>query len=226
MAVQRFKLPLNNAAFPFVSTEAARAVFVPGLDAAARTPRGFVGAEDSVDYNLTQILYGENFMPVGSGVRSVGYSQLIAPTSNTDFDSIFPLRDEEENVVLYSPGGGKNYVYNSILSSWSSTTIPTIYGKTFSVDSDVTQSRVTYAYVDGFTFVCFGRLKSNDTIPVDMSLLYWDSSTQSLVAPAALISNLPFPTGEIDGISSAGRQSWTDLRIHDYGYAGYILEFF
>jgi len=203
MAVQRFKLPLNNAAFPFVSTEAARAVFVPGLDAAARTPRGFVGAEDSVDYNLTQILYGENFMPVGSGVRSVGYSQLIAPTSNTDFDSIFPLRDEEENVVLYSPGGGKNYVYNSILSSWSSTTIPTIYGKTFSVDSDVTQSRVTYAYVDGFTFVCFGRLKSNDTIPVDMSLLYWDSSTQSLVAPAALISNLPFPTGEIDGISSA-----------------------
>ncbi len=203
MAVQRFKLPLNNAAFPFVSTKAPRAVFVPGLDTAGRAPRGFTGAEDSVDYNLAQILYGENFMPVGSGVRSVGYSQLIVPTANTDFDSIFPLRDEEENVVLYSPGGGKNYVYDASLTAWNSTTIPSIYGKTFSVGSDPAESRVTYAYVDGFTFVCFGRLKSNDAIPVDMSLLYWDSTAQALVNPGSLISNLPFPAGEIDGISGA-----------------------
>lgn len=203
MAVQRFKLPLNNAAFPFVSTEAPRAVFIPGLDVAPRAPRGFVASSASADYDLTQIIYGENFMPVGSGVRSVGYKQLIAATVNTDFDSIFPLRDEDENVVLYSPGGGKNYVYNESTSSWGSTTIPTIYSKTFDPGSSPSNSRVTYAYVDGYTFICFSRLKSNDVTPVDMSLLYWNSTTQALATPSTLVTNLPFPAGEIDGIASS-----------------------
>lgn len=39
MAIQRFKIALNNALFPLVSTKAQRAVFVPGLDSAPRTPR-------------------------------------------------------------------------------------------------------------------------------------------------------------------------------------------
>lgn len=203
MAVQRFKLPLNNAAFPFVSTEAPRAVFIPGLDVAPRAPRGFVASSASADYDLTQIIYGENFMPVGSGVRSVGYKQLIAATVNNDFDSIFPLRDEDENVVLYSPGAGKNYVYDESTSSWTSTTIPTIYSKTFDPGCDPADSRVTYAYVDGYTFICFSRLKSNDVTPVDMSLLYWNSTTQALATPSTLITNLPFPAGEIDGIASS-----------------------
>lgn len=90
MAIQRFRLALNNASFPFVSTEAPRATFVPGLDLPNRAPRGYVAGPESADYNLTQIIYGENFMPVGSGVRSVGYKQIIAPTVNTDFDSVFP----------------------------------------------------------------------------------------------------------------------------------------
>lgn len=203
MAVQRFKLPLNNAAFPFVSTGAPRAVFIPGLDVAPRAPRGFVASNDSADYDLTQIIYGENFMPVGSGVKSVGYREVIAGISAIDFDSIFPLRDEDENVVLYSPGGGKNYVYNDTTSAWTSTTIPSIYGKAFDGTSDPTYSKVTYAYVDGFTFVCFSRLKSNDATPVDMSLLYWNSTTKALAQPGALISNLPFTAGTIDGITSA-----------------------
>lgn len=203
MAVQRFKLPLNNAAFPFVSTEAPRAVFIPGLDVAPRAPRGFVAGNESADYDLTQIIYGENFMPVGSGVRSVGYEEIIPGISSIDFDSIFPLRDEDENVVLYSPGGGKNYVYNDTTSAWVSNTIPSIYSKTFATGSDPTVSRVTYAYVDGFTFVCFSRLKSNDATPVDMSFLYWNSATKALAQPGALISNLPFAAGTIDGITSA-----------------------
>lgn len=215
MAVQRFKVPLNNAAFPLISTEAARSVFVPGLDVASRAPRGFVASDDSADYNLAQILYGENFMPVGNGVRSVGYSQLIAPTANTDFDSIFALRDENENVVLYSPGGGKNYVYDNSLATWSSTTIPTIYSKTFSPTSDPTTSKVTYAYVQGYTFVCYSRLKSNDATPVDMSLLYWNAATQSLAVPTGLIDNLPFPAGEIDGIAASNGYliMWSGITI-------------
>ena len=110
MAVQRFKVALNNARFPLLSTKAQQAVFVPGLDSAPRTPRIFMGADESIDHNLAQVIYSENVMPSSEGIRSVGYSQLIAPTVNGDFDSIFALRDAAENTVLYSPAGGQNYV--------------------------------------------------------------------------------------------------------------------
>lgn len=221
MAVQRFKLALNNASFPFVSTEAPRAVFVPGLDTAARASRGFVAGNESADYNLTQIIYGENFMPVGNGVRSVGYKQLIAPTINTDFDSIFPLRDQDENYVIYSPGKGKNYVYDDTTSAWTTETIPSIYGLTLAAGSNPANSKVTYAYVDGFTFVCFSRLKSNDPSPVDMSILLWDPTTKTFSDPSAVIQNLVSPTGgkmvvgEIDGISSSSGYLivWSGIQV-------------
>lgn len=209
MAIQRFKLPLNNAAFPFASVDSPRAVFVPGLDGAARASKGFVAGPESADYNLTQILYGENFMPVGPGVRSVGYKQLIAPTVNTDFDSIFPLRDQDENYVIYSPGKGKNYVYDDGASAWTSETIPSIYSLTLASGSNPANSKVTYAYVDGYTFVCFSRLKSNDATPVDMSLLLWDPTTKTFSPASSVVSNLFSATGgkmnvgEIDGISSS-----------------------
>lgn len=221
MAVQRFKLALNNASFPFVSTEAPRAVFVPGLDTAARASRGFVAGNESADYNLTQIIYGENFMPVGNGVRSVGYKQLIAPTVNTDFDSIFPLRDQDENYVIYSPGKGKNYVYDDTTSAWTTETIPSIYSLTLDSGSNPANSKVTYAYVDGFTFVCFSRLKSNDPSPVDMSILLWDPATKTFSTPSAVIQNLFSPTGgkmvvgEIDGISSSSGYLivWSGIQV-------------
>lgn len=215
MATQRFRLPLNNAVFPFVSTKAPRAVFIPGLDIAPRTARGFTGGPESADYDVAQIIYGENFMPVGKGVKSVGYRQLIAPTVNEDFDSIFALRDEDENTVLYSPAAGKNYIYDTGAGAWSSDPIESVYGLTFHASSDPAESRVTYAYVDGYTFVCFSRLKSNAGTPVDMSLMYWDAATQSLAAPGALLANLPFAAGTIDGISSAAGYLiiWSGLTI-------------
>ena len=39
MAIQRFKVALNNALFPLVSTKAQRAAFVPGLAAAREVDR-------------------------------------------------------------------------------------------------------------------------------------------------------------------------------------------
>lgn len=103
MTIQRFKLAFNNARIPLVSTQASRAVFVPGIEAGSRATQGAAGSKEStMDYQAAQLIYAENVMPVPSGVRSVGYAQRIAPTVNTDFDSIFALRDEDENTVLYS----------------------------------------------------------------------------------------------------------------------------
>ena len=58
MAIQRFKVSLNAARFPLVSTKGQRAVFIPGLDSAPRTPRTFMGSNESVDYDTPQVLYG------------------------------------------------------------------------------------------------------------------------------------------------------------------------
>ena len=201
MAIQRFKVALNNALFPLVSTKAQRAAFVPGLDAAPRTPRIFMGEDESVDYNLSQVIYAENVMPVAEGIHSVGYRQLIAPTVNEDFDSIFALRDDQENTVLYSPAGGKNYVYNKTLGQWSSDPIAAVFGKTLAAGLDPANSKVTYCYVDGKTFVCFSRLKATDN--TDMSIMFWDPATKSLIPAGSLISNLPFAAGTIDGVSSS-----------------------
>ena len=201
MAIQRFKVALNNALFPLVSTKAQRAAFVPGLDAAPRTPRIFMGEDGSVDYNLSQVIYAENVMPVAEGIHSVGYRQLIAPTVNEDFDSIFALRDDQENTVLYSPAGGKNYVYNKTLGQWSSAPIAAVFGKTLAAGRDPANSKVTYCYVDGKTFVCFSRLKATDN--TDMSIMFWDPTTKSLIPAGSLISNLPFAAGTIDGVASS-----------------------
>lgn len=203
MAIQRFKVSLNAARFPLVSTKGQRAAFIPGLDTAPRTPRTFMGSTESVDYNLSQIIYGENIMPVSEGLKSVGYSQLIAPTVNTDFDQIFALRDDAENTVLYSPAAGKNYIYDDALSAWTTTTFFDIHGVVIDPASPNTEAtaQVTYAYVDGKTFVCYSRLLA--TGGTDASILFWNPTTKALEPAGALIANSPFAVGTIDGISSS-----------------------
>jgi hypothetical protein len=203
MAIQRFKVSLNAARFPLISTKGPRAVFIPGLDSAPRTPKTFMGSTESVDYDTAQILYGENIMPVAEGVKSVGYSELIAPTVNSNFDQIFALRDDVENTVLYSPAAGSNYIYDDGAGAWTTTTFAAIHGAVIDPASPNTEATasVTYAYVDGKTFICYSRLlKTGGT---DASILFWNPVTKALTPAGALIANLPFAAGTIDGISSS-----------------------
>lgn len=225
MAVQRFKLALNAAEFPLLSTHAPRAVHIPALDSSPRTPRTFMGADINIDYNLPQIIYCENVMPTKQGIKSVGYQQVIAPTVANDFDSIFPLRDANENTVLYSPSRGKNYIYDDVAGAWSTETIPEIWGLTLAGGSVPSTSGVTYAYVDGKTFVCYSRLKS--TTGVDMSIMQWDSATKSLAPSTSIVTNLPFPAGEIDGISSSSGYLlvWSGLTIAWAPFSGAAFDF-
>lgn len=229
MAINRFKVALNAARFPLVSARGQRAVFVPGLDAAPRTPRYFTGADESADYGLAQILYSENVMPTANGIASVGYSQLIAATVNSDFDQIFPLRDADENTVLYSPSKGKHYIYDSLLALWSTTTFLAINGAAISGVSPNTEAtaRVTYAYVDGKTFVCYSGLLKTAIPPTDASILFWNPATRTLTPAGVLITNLPFSAGTIDGISSSNGYLlvWSGLTVAWAAFDGAAFNF-
>lgn len=203
MTIARYKVALNPARFPLVSTKGSRAVFIPGLDSAPRTPEAFMGSAVSADYNMTQVLYAENVVPLAEGYGSVNYVNRIAATVNSDFSNMFPLRDADENAVLYSPSAGKNYVYDPVAGAWESNTIASIFPTLTLASGSTTpqNARVSYAYVSGYTFICYSKLIS--TTGVDMSIMYWEPGTSALTAATALVTDIPFDAGTIDGIASS-----------------------
>lgn len=230
MAVSRFKLAFNNAAIPLLSIKAQRAVFVPSLDSAPRTPRGFYGEETSRDDNTAQVIYAENVLPVAEGLRSVSYEQIAVPTTETDFKEAITVRDDEEVTYIFSPSANKNYLYDQALDTWTSTPLEGLISPLlFHADSDPTLSRVTFAYVDGYTFICYSRLKSDETTPQDLSIYAWDPvlKTFSSATVAGTITNLPFPAGEVDGISSSNGYLivWSGLEVAWARYGGVGTEF-
>jgi hypothetical protein len=231
MAVSRYKLALNNARFPLVSEWGSRAVLIPSMDVAGRANRGFQGSEENIDYDVPQIIYGENFVPVTNGVKSVSYLRIIDPTVNDDFDQIFPLRDETENTVLYSPGDGQNYVYDKLAGLWTTQPSTVLYGVyNYQLSGDTPESpataQVTRAYVDGKTFVCYSRigLRLNTDPPTPMtkdgSIFLWEPTTSTLVpidaAGNTIIANLPLQPGQIGGVAGSNGYLliWSGLTIY------------
>lgn len=203
MAIQRAKVALNAARFPFVSTKGSRSVFVPSLDSAPRTPRQFVGNDASIDYNTPQTIYLENVMPVSEGLRSVGWRQKIASSGSPVFGTLLTLRDNKEGITLYSPAGGLNMIFNETTDTWESFPWETIWGASPGGGSTNTPAtaEVTIAYVNGVTVICYSRIKSaSDT---DMSLMYWDNNTEELQPGSFGFYNIPFDPGTIDGVSAS-----------------------
>lgn len=239
MSIQRYKIALGNARFPLVSIWAQRAVVIPAADLTTRTFRAFQGAEENLDYDIPQILAGENFVPVANGVKSVSYHRIINPTVNDDFDQIFPLRDEDENTVLFSPSKGKNYRYDTVAGAWNDQQldlmwqgeIPPLSLASTSVDTPET-AKVSRAYVDGKTFVAYSKLSLSITLhgptkDADGSIYFWDSSVPELqrveleVPGSGVIQNLvgvatdKIQIGEIGGVSNSNGYLlvWSGLRI-------------
>lgn len=158
MATQKFKAAINNSAFPFLYSQAEQAVLQPGLDVAPRVGAGFSGAE-SVDYNTLKLLYCENALPTREGFTSVAFAaeiDAISPAA-TDFDQLIVLRDALERNFLFSPGRGKNYVYDVATETWVS-------HDSFVWAADKTL--VSRAYVVGRTLIMYERDRVIEWDPV------------------------------------------------------------
>lgn len=162
MAKQDFKIAINAAKFPYLYSRAGRAVLQPGFDQAPRTNVNFVGSAERFDYNLIQLLYAENVLPIAEGLLSVGTQQDIEPyePATTDFDLFLTLRDAEEQNYLFSPGRGKNYVYNTTLAAWESID-PFVW--------DPAKTIVSKIYVDGRTFIVYEKDRIIEYDPIGNS---------------------------------------------------------
>lgn len=98
---------------------------------------------------MPQAYYAHNVMPSGQGYQSVGYIQKIAkhPTA-TNFRGAFVLRDPLENKTLYSPAGGKNYVWDRDFNEWRS------INPLIAVETNL----VTVAYLNGETYIFYEKI--------------------------------------------------------------------
>ena len=226
MSVQRFKVAVNAEMFPLLSPRHPRAVSIPGADSAPRTNSKFTGNDRSVDYNLAQVLFAENMMPQKHGVNSAGYLEVVAGSGTVSgINTVFSLRDDEENIVLYSPGNGTTgYLFSPGTGSWTAITYASIISPLV-VTTQPTGENVSYAYVDGKTFVCFPRKVA--TTGEDVSILYWNPGTGTLELADTLIANLPFAAGTIDGVSSSNGYLlvWSGLQVAWTFFNGTAFDF-
>jgi hypothetical protein len=242
---QQFKIALNQSRFPLLMKWASQSVLVPSLDQVQRSQvRGSFGDDVGIDLNTPEIIYGENFIPTPQGVRSVTYTKAANPSVGaTDFDKVFPLRDTNEVVVLYSPAAGKNYFYNQTSGVWTAHTLTVSWTAaglhlcTASHDTPDT-AVVTYTYVEGYTFVCYSRIglttvaDGSGPVTKEGSVYFYDPSGPILTRVAIeantdLIRNLPIPLGEIDGISSSNGYLllWSGLTVYWGLFNGTAFDF-
>lgn len=192
MAKYRFTGALNAAIFPLVSTLQSRTVIQKGLDNNVPSEK-FSGSQESLNFNIPQLMYCENVVPTAEGFQSVGYQEILSGlVGATDFDQAITLRDEDENNFLFVPAGGKNYIYAANNGEWVSTNpISGWIGKL-----------VTRAYVNGRTFICYEGL---GIFEYDATLGTFTAQTISGLAGA-----------DIRGIGSSSNYllAFTDITVH------------
>jgi hypothetical protein len=94
-----------------------RTVVIPGKDQQFNTQVLQNPVDEDKDKGNPQAYYFHNVMPTGWGLQSVGYTDRISGIGSSEFDGIYVLRDIDENKFLFSPAGGKNYVFDGDVGS-------------------------------------------------------------------------------------------------------------
>lgn len=185
MASVTFRAALNAAAYPMTYKQAVRSVLQPGLDISSRTNGNFYGTPDSADYNLMQLVYCENVLPIAKGLQSAGFVEEYPPYDPpaNDFDQLWVVRSDVGTDVSFSPGRGKNYVYHNVDLGW-------VAYNSFAFDPS--NKNITWGYVDGRTLIFYERTK----------LIEWSPALPGMVD---LVLTLPpgFDISDILGNSAA-----------------------
>lgn len=159
MSTQKFKSALNAASFPMAYSQAIRSVLVPGNDVVPRFGgAAFYGTQDSAEWNIIQLLYCENVLPIARGISSVGFVQQYLPAAPpvVTFDQLFLIKDSNNGNANFSPARGANFVYSAVNGAWTSYA-PFAFNVAFSL--------VTKAYVNGRTLILYQQTKCIEWTP-------------------------------------------------------------
>ena len=133
---------------------------------------------ESYDWNIPQMLFCENVMPITRGIMSTYFIPQVSAFGGTAFDQGIILRDSNENNSLLVPANGLNYLLNPNTGVWMSSLPFTPTGKL-----------ITRAYVQGRTFICYEKQK----------IFEYDGTTQTLIDQTAAFT---FSTGYSIGVYS------------------------
>lgn len=145
-----YRANLNSGHLPLVSQLHARTVIIPGRDQAYSQSLFASKEDDDRDRGIPQVFYCHNVMPSVEGLQSIGFKQAIEGVEDeADFDDIFTLRDQDENLALYSPARNDHYVFFG--DSWEP------HPELPNVAPFATGGFVSIAYVQGRTFVFIYR---------------------------------------------------------------------
>jgi hypothetical protein len=120
MAFWRVRANLASANFPFATSFGGRSIIVGQYD---QNYDKNVNSQADVDKDrgIPQAFYMHNVMPTSQGYMSVGYTKLLDGLSAVnDFDSVFPIQNDELSRFLFCPAAGKNYIYDKVVGVWNS----------------------------------------------------------------------------------------------------------
>jgi hypothetical protein len=198
MATHTFKLALNAAEFPVIYKQASRSVLRPQEDVSPHYQSRFSGTEDSADYNIIQLVYCENVLPIPKGIQSCGYVEEYppyVPGPVDDFDQLMLVHSDIGENVSFSPGRGKNYVYAHADTGWVSY-------EPFVFPPD--KKNITYGYVNGRTLIFYEGTKLVEWNPVGPTV-----TTLEMILPEG------FDISDIKGNSAASNYHLihTDLEV-------------
>ena len=147
MSQNSLRSNLSAARFPFLSTKMGRSIILAQYDENYDRTVQF-SSEDVSGKGIPQVYYMHNVVPTVEGFQSVAFKQLVPGVVNvTDFNQAIPVRDSNDNTMLFSPGLGENYVYTAVLNAWQST-------DAFAPGAVKNTTNISYVYLQGAHYIC------------------------------------------------------------------------
>lgn len=152
MPANEVRVSLTAKQFPFKFDELSSTVFINrGLEQQRQLLNGFDGDEPVQSFGICQAYYMQNCLPTMRGYTAVFWHEALAQIPalefSTDIDRIFILRDDANNVALYAPANGANYVFDADIGTWKSYPF-----------SGTISAQVQVTHLKGVSYICYAGL--------------------------------------------------------------------
>lgn len=219
-----YRANLAAKTFPFLSKDQGRSVIVAGQD---QNYSRFLSAENAADRDsgVPQLYYGHNFLPVDSGVASVGYLELVPAVAGKKFVNAWSARAGGGDFKIAHTTEGDFYVCTSNTLTWQLLlAVPTSAGK------DITVAIIrdtTYIQVEGAECYIYGATAAPTEGPIasvgDSGNLtgdyYWgvtyvtSAGETELGVPSSVVVTLTAQKAELTEVPISGDSRVTKRRI-------------